>query len=42
MLKTLDGQLKSLPATAQVAAQQGKYLGRLVLFLELLVLFLEH
>ena len=28
MLKTLDGQLKNLPATAQVASQQGKYLGR--------------
>ena len=27
MLCTLDSQLKSLPATAQVASQQGKYLG---------------
>lgn len=26
----LDRQLKSLPATAQVASQQGKYLGRLL------------
>ncbi len=27
MLITLDSQLKSLPATAQVASQQGKYIG---------------
>ncbi len=27
MLVTLDAQLKSLPATAQVASQQGEYLG---------------
>ena len=27
LLRTLDHELKSLPATAQVASQQGKYLG---------------
>lgn len=27
LLHKLDRQLKSLPATAQVASQQGKYLG---------------
>ena len=27
LLRTLDHELKNLPATAQVASQQGKYLG---------------
>ena len=29
LLKQIDSELKSLPATAQVASQQGKYLGKL-------------